>query len=414
VNSRQQRRTFLSVVAAALVGSYLLNAMNPVQEAMRVGLALNDNQMAVLQGPATALPIMIGAIPIGLLVDRTSRVRILVICLTAAIAGSLLTVFATDFWQLFSARFLVGLSTGATSIAATSLITDSSSREQRGRATMILAWGQVIGMAAAFGVCGYLLSRFGAEPSGWRWTLAIASSPLIAILLLLLTLSEPARTGRHIKHPTIREGFVELKQYRGIVITLITASVIVRIADSAAVVWTAPIFARDFGLSPASIGTLMGTTIMVSGISGPALAGFLADICQQSGGPKQTVRVFSYFVLLSVPTSLYPLAPSGPTAVILFALFYVVGVMSGTLFTAVASVVIPNELFGLCMSLFALVSAIVGTGLSPLLVSGFASALGGPSHIGAALAIVCVSTSFLGSIVYLIGSRYFPTEMAAT
>ncbi len=407
-------RTFLTIVAAGLAGAYLANAISPVQEAMRTGLGLTDNQMAILQGPASALPIIFGAIPIGVLIDRRSRIGILIISLIAAVAGTLLTAFESNFWLLFSARAVVGLSAGAVSIAATSLIADASSPEQRGRATMVLAWGQTAGVAAAFGVCGYLLSRFSTNPSGWRWALTIASSPVIPLLLLLLTVSEPPRTGTRIKQPTVRQALGELNEFRGIVLTLLTASVIVRIADSAAVVWTAPSLGRNFGLSPAAIGTLMGATILVSGIGGPALAGFLADVCQRAGGPRRTVRVFGYCVLLSVPAAIYPLAPSVATTIVPFCLFYVVGSMSGTLFTAVGTVVIPNELLGLSLSLFALVSAVLGTGLSPMLVSGIASMLGGPHSIGAALTIVCMSTSFLAAIVYLLGSRCFPTEASVT
>src|SRR5262245_38698972 len=62
---------------AALAGSYARITLGPLQETMRLALGLSDNHMAVLQGPALALPMVIAAIPLGLLIDRYSRVRLL-------------------------------------------------------------------------------------------------------------------------------------------------------------------------------------------------------------------------------------------------------------------------------------------------------------------------------------------------
>jgi hypothetical protein len=63
----------------ATAGAYARTAMSPLQETMRVALGLSDNQMASLQGPALALPLMLVAVPLGVLIDSRSRVRMLLV-----------------------------------------------------------------------------------------------------------------------------------------------------------------------------------------------------------------------------------------------------------------------------------------------------------------------------------------------
>jgi MFS transporter, Spinster family, sphingosine-1-phosphate transporter len=406
-------RAILSVAAAGSAGNYVYFALSPVQETMRTALGLTDNQMALLQGPGTALPLIVGALPIGLLIDRKSRVTMLLLGLLAGAIGTLLTAFPYGFGILLIARCLAGLSSTAISMAATSLIADFSAASERGRATMALAWGQVIGSSAIFAVCGYLLGAFEGNPAGWRWTLVIATGLLAPVAILILTLREPERSNPAVqKRPLIGE-LKALRPYWAAASCLIAGRVIVRVADGAAGVWTAPMFARDFGLPPAQVGAVMSTVILASGLLGPAIAGFLADKCQKAGGPRQTIRMFSYWVLLSVPFALYPLAPGVGAASALFMAFYMIGVMAGVLVTTIMTVVIPSEQYGVCLGIMLVVEGVFGVGLAPLLVSTLSTVMGGPHYVGKALAIVCAMTSLAGSVVLFSSQRFFPGKREA-
>ena len=115
--------------------------MSPLQESLHLATGLTDNQVALLQGPALALPLVILAVPLGIAVDRLSRVRLLQFCAVLGIAGHLLTVIGHTLVNLFLARALVGLAAAVTIVAAVSLVADLVPPHARGKATMLLAVG---------------------------------------------------------------------------------------------------------------------------------------------------------------------------------------------------------------------------------------------------------------------------------
>ncbi len=64
---------------AVTAGTYARTLLGPLQEALGASLDLSDNQLALLQGPALALPLLVMSVPLGLLIDRRSRVRLLLL-----------------------------------------------------------------------------------------------------------------------------------------------------------------------------------------------------------------------------------------------------------------------------------------------------------------------------------------------
>src|SRR5690242_9961506 len=65
--------------------------VSPLQEAMSLDLALSDNRMALLQGPAVAIPIALGSIPLGLMLDRYVRARLCTILILLNLIACILT-----------------------------------------------------------------------------------------------------------------------------------------------------------------------------------------------------------------------------------------------------------------------------------------------------------------------------------
>lgn len=98
------------IALAVLTGTAARYVLSPMQELVRadLGLGLGDNQVALLQGMAIALPIVLISIPHGRLVDRTNRTRLLIMLALVCAAGSVLTALAHDFATAIVARMLVG------------------------------------------------------------------------------------------------------------------------------------------------------------------------------------------------------------------------------------------------------------------------------------------------------------------
>lgn len=406
VRRRAVQLLLLTVAASGAI--YARTAVSALQEAMRVALSMNDNEMALIQGPALALPVLIAAIPIGLAIDRYSRVRLLFIFAVSDIVGTVVTALASNFSVLFFARCLIGLTATATSTAAISLLADLYAPAQRGRASMVVVLGQFGGMAVAFALGGALIAIQGSGPNGWRWAMFWLSGPLLAVAFLILIMREPPRTGVAIENPSAREAFAELWRYRPVIAPLAGGLVMAEVAIGAVVVWAAPTLSRTFALSSDRVGTIMSLAVFTSGALGSIAGGIVADLCQRAGGPRRTMAILSGFALLAVPASLFAVVPGVALASAL--LVMLMTIFGGILVIAMAlvTIVIPSELRGLCWSGMVGANTLFAVALAPVTVSMLSIGIGGPAMIGKALTLVCVAASLVGAATFAFGVRSFP------
>ena len=404
-----QRPGFQLLLLAAVIAAagFARTAVGPLQEAMRVALILSDNQMALLQGPVIGIPIAFIAIPLGLLIDCTSRVRLLLALVSFTLMGSLFTAFASSFIWLLVARFLAGVAALAIVPVVYSLGADLYPPEQRGRVLMVASISQCAGNSAAFALGGTLLTLGEGAPEAWRWAMLWLTAPLLPVLLLMLVLREPARTGIAIDRPSVRQVWEELGHYRAMIVPLVVGIILAENAIGAISIWAAPMLSRNFRLPPDRIGGVMAMGMLISGIAGPAIGGLLADLSQRTGGPARTVAALAVLALLSVPAGLFAFVPGVVTGSILLVLsmtlMLAVNIMGWTLFT----IVIPNELRGLCMSALGATSIFFFLAVAPPTVSLLSGAIGGLSMIGKALSIVCVVIGILAASTFAWGRRSF-------
>jgi MFS family permease len=389
----------LTVVATA--GLFARTVLSPLQETIRIALSLSDNQMALLQGPALVIPLLMATVPLGLAVDRYSRVRLLLVATLVDMGATITAALAPSFTILFAARCLIGLAAPATAVAAYSLLADYYDEAQRGRATMVVNIGQVGGSSAAFALGGALLAMFGSAPDTWRMSMLWMGGLLAPVVLLTLLLLEPKRVGRAIENPSMRDIWPELWHHRWAILTLLAGMSMVNLADGAALVWAAPTFARNFALPPGQVGAIMAMVLMSAGILGPIVGGTLADFCQRTGGPQRTVLVLSILALLSAPAGLFAVMPGVAWAGLALATFVMIGCAIFVMVIALTIVVIPNELRGICITLQMAAGALFGFGLAPVSVSLLSGAIGGPAMIGIALAIVCAAVTVLGAATFV-------------
>lgn len=398
----------LAMLIVATAGAWLAaRALSPLQEAMRVSLSLSDNQVALLQGTALALPIVIAAIPLGYVVDRYSRVRLLFIFAGVAATGSLLTAFASGFAMIFAARCLAGLGMAASTIAVFSLVADLYPPDRRGRAKGLVVIGQFAGTSLAFAMGGWLLGALDSSES-WRWAMLWLAAPtVLSGLLVKLTLREPPRVGVVVRHPSLREAGSELWAHRTMAMPLIAGIILAEIPMFGVVTWAAPMFSRTFALSSERIGSIMTIGMMLSGACGPILGGVLADHCHRLGGPSRTVAALSMMAVLGVPSGLFAVMPGVYPASILLVVCCLVSAATTAMAVTLFTIVIPNEVRGLCLAILSAVSALFSLAMAPLLISVVSEAMGGPAMIGKSLAVVCMSASALCAATFAMGRHFF-------
>jgi MFS family permease len=372
----------LLFATAAWTATYSRLILGPLQEAMRESMSISDNRMAILQGSAIAIPMAIGAIPVGLLADRISRKGILLVATVLALIALMLIGTASSYHGLLLARSLLGLSIPGMLVPAYSMGGDLVGPTRRGRATMVVMIGEIFGSPAAFALGGALLVYIGSTPAltmrgfglqNWAWTVLWMGSALVVVLALLTLVKEPVRREISVARPPLRSVLPELWKYRMVAVPLQLGRATLYIADGAVFVWGAPLFARKLHMGADRIG----------------------------------------FTALSVPVALFALASNAAWAAVLLTLFLLLGFIISAAALALTLIVIPGELRALNVGLSLIVGVIFAIGLAPLAVSGLSSALGGEGSLPPALAIVCGGACLLNAAVFAWGARQFPAESLA-
>lgn len=408
-SSAAQRALQLALLTLAVAAAaYSRMTLGPLQEAMRGELGISDNQMALLQGPALAWPLVLAAVPIGLLIDRRSRVRFIQVCAVIDVVGTALLALAENFPLLLGLRCFVAIAVCATNPAVLSLLGDLFPPEQRGRATMVIATGGYAGTAAAFAFGGALIVSM-----SWEQVVLATALPLAAIACALLVLREPVRTAVVRGNQSIRQAIVEAWAYRRAIAPTLTGIVLVEIGINAALSWAAPALSRAHSLAADRVGFIVATAVLVSGVVGPMSGGMLADLCQRSGGSERSLRALGAVSFLGAFAALFPVLPNETWAASLLVVFLTaisaIIVMSTTLFT----VVIPNEIRGLCITVMIGTTVIFGLALAPLCVSALSTLSGGDAQLGSALAVVGVVSCVGAGVVFGLASRAPGAQPAA-
>ncbi len=404
----------LSLLALTIANAAAMRAtLSPLQEVVKVNLHLTDVQMSLVQGLATSVPVALLSIPLGRLVDRGNRVRLLFVMAVIWVLGAALTAFANDFAVLFLARMLAGLGALCALPAAISIAADLSTPETRGRSLLLLSLGNYVGTALAFVLAGVLYGLWGGSTTlfhglaAWRAVhLAFAAAGgLFALPLLLLAEPERREVGAGADAP-LGAALMELWGRRAWLAPLFVGQVGVVMADTAAGVWASPLLTRSFHLQPEQFAGWMGLVVLVPGVLGSIAGGVLADLGQKRrlfGGVLFGAVVAS---ALAIPGALFAAAPTIPAFALLLSLFLFCGSIAGLVTAAAIAVLTPNETRGVALGAFVVIGAIVGFGVAPTLVAVVAGALGGEQHLGGALA-------FTGLVVSVIACAAFTRAAVA-
>lgn len=415
-------KTLLPLLALALamaVGFTMMGSFGTVQEGAKAELHLSDYTLSLIQGLSAALPLAVFSIPIGILVDRYNRVRIMIALALVWTLGTVLTGFAQGVPVLFVARMLTGIGTTGALTAALSLCADFCVPTQRGRAMLIVNLGKSLGVALALGLAGALFGLFAhggasswfAGMMPWRSVhLGLAVISVIAILPLFL-LREPVRqevaAGTHAPFKVVAG---ELWARRVFLIPLFIGQISVVMADAAAGIWVSPVLSRNFHLQPDQFAGWMGTLLFGSGVVGAIVGGLSADRGQKSGRRGGLLIGAIVAAAVGVPAALFPIMPSVPLFGVAVGLLVTCGAVTGVVTSVALTVLIPNELRGLCIGAFIAIAGLIGYGLAPTLVAAASGMLGGEAHLAQGLAIVGVVTSAISVVAFTIAMRRAPVS----
>jgi predicted MFS family arabinose efflux permease len=376
-----------------------------VAEPVRREFALSDSQLGVLNGFAFGLMFALAGIPIGLLVDRVNRCRLLaamVLLWSSATAGCAL---ARNYLGLLVGRMAVGAAESGGAPTSFSLISDYFPPRLRSSAVGLYYLGGAIG-----GLMCYLVGSQVAAHHGWRAALLASSIPGALLALLgFFSLREPARGATEPgPRAATREqviGFfpaIRMIASNRALLYLFGAAPLVSAAAAAAGSWLPPFFMRSHAMSIGNASLILGIAGGGFGALGSTVGGAIADRVARSDATRRTgfgacVLLLAAPCLLAATLSV-ALVPAIAFTLVSFALIFVgLPVAFGSMLTLASPRirgVTSATMQGLCN--------LLGYGLGPLGVGMVSDAIGGPSSLRYALAIVSSICCFGAALCFLL------------
>jgi len=312
---------------------------------IKAELALSDKQLGLMGGIAFALFYSGLAIPIAWLADRKSRVNIIAASVALWSAFTAACGLAQNFWQLFLARMGVGVGEAGGVAPSYGLISDFYPREKRARALAFFSLGIPIGSALGVFFGGWIASHL-----DWRSAFIIVGlAGLPAALLVKLFVPEPVRGGFDSADGTASE---PAPPFPTVAATLARAPSFWLLSFGAAsgsilgyglIFWLPSFFGRSFGLELAEVGWFYGSIVLIGGVAGTWLGGWLGDRTGP-GDPGSYARVPALCFLAAAPVfALGLFAPSLWLGWILFAVGQMLALAwLGPVIAAVQHIVPPN------------------------------------------------------------------------
>ncbi|HZV50122.1 MAG TPA: MFS transporter [Candidatus Dormibacteraeota bacterium] len=325
---------------------------------------LSDFQVGLL-GTAFLLVYAIGAIPFGYWADRGLRRTVIA---TGVAVWSCATVFSglvTSYLQLFIARAVLGVGEAGYYPAGASLLSDHFPRERRGRAMSIWNAGSVLGIAAGFAGGGLIAARY-----GWRTAFFLAAIPGLVLALLAYLMREPLRGAAEAVGPRLRRAreatpgsllrLLRIPTLRW----LIVAHTLLYFVLAANAFWLPTVLGRRFGLSLGAAGLLSGAVLVVGGLIGTLLGGWIGDRLshRRPTGPLEVgIAGFAVAAGTIVVALLGPMSLGGvPVFVPAFFVTVVCVYLYQGPFTAVAQNVVTPGLRAGAVALLLLIAHVLG------------------------------------------------------
>jgi MFS family permease len=336
-DERAPSLAYRSYVLAVLVLVYTFNFIDRqivgiLAVPIKTELHLSDSQLGMMGGLAFALFYTLLGIPIARLADRVSRTGIM----TAALAlWSLMTAvcgLTQNFAQLFLARVGVGVGEAGGVAPAYSLICDYFPSKERARALSVYSFGIPIGSAVGIALGGFITSLM-----SWRMAfLIVGLAGLLITPLLKLTVREPLRgafdrsrlpPGDRSIPPGSSSSLLEVMallarkpSFWGLSLGAACASMM----GYGLFFWAPSFLVRSFHLSLLHASLGYGGLVLLGGLFGIWFGGVLAD---RYGEKRRAMYAFVPAVafLATIP-------------------FYVVGVLSTTLWISFFVLLVPTAL----------------------------------------------------------------------
>jgi MFS family permease len=368
-------RAYRGVVLAMLLLVYTFNFVDRqilgiLAPSIKAELGLTDTQLGALGGLAFALLYSTLAVPLAWLADRTSRSWVITVSLAVWSGFTALCGYATSFAQLFAFRVGVGVGEAGGVAPSYALIADYFPAGSRARALAIYSLGIPLGSAAGVMLGGYIAATI-----DWRTAFIVVGVAGVAIApVFRLVVREPARPVQTADAAPLRDVFRILAAKRSFWLLSFGAACSSMLGYGLAF-WLPSLLKRSFGLELVGIGQFYGGLLLIGGVAGVLLGGFVGDrLGARDRGAYAKLPAICY--ALAVPLFAAGILAQSTTAAFLFlvvpqALVYV---WLAPVITAVQHLV-PAHMRATASACFLLINNLIGLGAGTLVLGLLSDAM---------------------------------------
>ena len=414
--------TALVLFGLNLVDEFDRVALQVLAPDIQATFGMSDGALAFVNGIG-GLFLFAGAIPLGMLADRSSRTRIVALSSLVWSAFALIGGLTTSAVQFAAARCFNGLGKG-NEPAQRSLLSDTYPLGGRGRVFAFHGLANNVGTFIGPLLAGGVAAIVGGT-EGWRWSLVVLALPCVALSIVASRLKEPAR-GRYERDAALGAGasslpeasgdgdprvsisaaFERLKKIKTFYYLMAALGALGFAIAGAPTIFNLYLDER-FGMSPLGRGALASVLALGSG-AGSVFGGRKADELYRRG--PQTILVL-VGASLAVFGLLYPLALFMPNVALLTAVLLVAfGFISATTVasTTVVAAIVPFKIRGLGFALMNLYLVLVG-GLAGGVLAGVFSDRYGER---VALCLIVPASCILSGVLVAYAGRFVRADIA--
>jgi MFS family permease len=396
----------------------------------------------------------LGALPLSLWADRAKRKNVVAVCIAFWSFATMTTALVVNFATLFISRMFLGVGEAGYFPAGTAMMSDYYRRERRSRVMSLWSTAQLFGILGGYAVGGALAGLFAGS---WRLAFICTGVPGLVLAFLAWRMREPrrnqadeeARLGEQ-EEPEVAAEQAMLLIARDVPTTTMQdrwKRVALQLRDllrikTLAVLIVMQVFAYfvlgvnttflptylqqndTFAMSSGRAGLYSGVVIVLAGIVGTTLGGYMSDwLSRKYGGAR--VLVCGIGFLLSAPS--YALAITYRN-LFAFTVFFVLTALLITVYTgpstAAAQDVVPSAMRASAVGISLLLAHLFGDAFAPSLVGILATAFD-PTHgqhfrnsmagqdLSHALLVSCVPALLIAGLLGVWGSRWMKSDVEA-
>jgi len=375
-----------------------------VLQPMKIELGLSDAQCGLVATIFT-LGMALFSFPIAYMVDRWSRKKAVGIMAILWSGFTFATGMATNFVSLIIPRALVGLGEAGFVPGGNALISNTYSKENRGKAMGIFNMAIPIGAAAGVMLGGFLSAKY-----GWRTPFFYFALPGVILGIMAFFMKDYktvqsnteagskgflAALGDILKLPTVRWLYpaLGLMSFMGVSV----------------LIWMPTLFIRVLNVNEGYAGMVVGL-IGLAAIIGMPLGGFLTDFWYKKDPRGRMFLPGIAAIAAAAMIVLMILFKLNTLGIVCGALYGVFATMAIPAFATVYLDIVPPARRGLSSGLGIFVQYALGGSWGPLAVGAISDAMGGGAG-GLSMALMMTAgIGVIGALCFILGAKAYVAD----